>query len=137
LALEEILVHRLPIGEPPIPEGGGRITTPAGELAQIVSGGSYAFLAYIEFLPDETKPRGNHYHAIKTETLYIIKGSLRAVYRDIERGTMREVALSAGDRVTIPPKVAHVYYASEYTQTVELADLPYDPNDTISLRLEG
>ena len=137
MSLDKIEIRRLPIVSPPIPEGGGRVATPAGELTQIVSGTPFLFLAYIEFLPDETKPRGNHVHKVKTETLYVIKGSLRAIYKDVELGTRKEVYLESGDLVTVPPNVAHVYYALDYTQTVELADRPYDVGDTTPFRVDG
>src|SRR4051794_18047387 len=39
----------LPLVKPPIPSGGGRIITAAGELAQIVDGDHFQFLVAIEF----------------------------------------------------------------------------------------
>lgn len=129
-AVQKVRLRRLPVTSPPIPAGGGRIQSPAGELAQIVNGGTYRFLAYLEFRPDAARPRGNHYHAHKTETLYVISGRLRAVFRDLDSGERTELTIEAGDAVTVEPRCAHVYFALEHSQAVELADTPYDPGDT-------
>ncbi|MET7748783.1 hypothetical protein [Micromonospora sp. NPDC005367] len=40
-----------------------------------------------------------------------------------------------GDLVTAHPRCAHVYYAYEHSQAVELADEPYDPADTYPYEL--
>ncbi|MFD0784910.1 cupin domain-containing protein [Micromonospora azadirachtae] len=128
-------MRRLPMTSPPLPDGGGRIQSPAGELARVVNGGTYRYLAYLEFRPDTGRPRGNHYHERRTETLYVIGGRLRAVYQDLESGERTEAILEAGDLVTVRPRCAHVYYACELSQAVELADEPYDPADTYPYEL--
>ncbi|MGW1062182.1 hypothetical protein [Micromonospora rubida] len=128
--MEKVQVRRLPVTTPPVPPGGGRIQSPAGELAQVVNGDIYRFLAYLEFRPDATKPRGNHFHNHKSETLYLISGRLRALYHDLDSGERAEMTLEPGDLVTVHPRCAHVYYALEHSQAVELADQPYDPTDT-------
>ncbi|WP_089017414.1 cupin domain-containing protein [Micromonospora coriariae] len=128
--MDKVQLRRLPVTTPPIPPGGGRVQSPAGELAQLVNGDSYQFLAYLEFRPDATKPRGNHYHAHKTETLYLISGRVRAVYHDLDSGERARMTLEPGDLVTVQPRCAHVYYALEHSQAVELANRPYDPADT-------
>ncbi|MFG1775444.1 cupin domain-containing protein [Micromonospora sp. NPDC049051] len=127
--MQKVRLRRLPLTSPPIPAGGGRIESPAGELAQIVNGGTYRFLAYLEFRPD-ARPRGNHYHVHKTETLYVISGRLRAVFRDLDSDERTELTIGAGDLVTVQPRCAHAYHAQEHAQAVELADTPYDPTDT-------
>ncbi|RGC69456.1 hypothetical protein C5N14_09285 [Micromonospora sp. MW-13] len=123
-------LRRLPVTSPPIPQGGGRVRSAAGELAKIVDGGSYRYLAYLEFLPEAGRPRGNHYHAARTETLYVISGRLRGVFLDLDSGERVEALLEAGDLVTLAPRCAHVFQALERAQAVELADRPYDPADT-------
>ncbi|MFU8855176.1 hypothetical protein ACNAW0_30080 [Micromonospora sp. SL1-18] len=96
----------------------------------MVNGDSYQYLAYLEFRPDATKPRGNHYHAYKTETLHLIIWRVRAVCQDLDSGERARMTLEPGDLVTVQPRCAHVYYALEHSQAVELADRPYDPADT-------
>lgn len=132
----KVRVRSLPVTAPPTPPGGGRIVTPAGELAQILNGVTFRFLAYLEFKPDPSAPRGNHVHAKKTESLYLISGHLRAVYQDISTGERTECDLRSGDLVTISPGCAHVYFAEEYSQAIEVADADYDPADTIPFMIE-
>ncbi len=134
---DKVSVRNLPRVSPPIPQGGGRIQTAAGELTQIVNGDLFRFVVYMEFLPDAAAPRGNHYHAAKTESLYIIKGRLRAVYQDIDTERTLETELGEGDLVAIQPRCAHVYYALEYTQAIELSTEPYNPGDTVPFNLAG
>ncbi len=112
---------------------GGRITTEAGELAQVVNGEEFRFLAYIEFKGDA--PRGNHYHVLRTEFLYVIAGSLTAHYVDLEDDDRASMRLDAGDLVRVEPRCAHAYAANGYTQAVEFANVLYDPADTIRFDL--
>lgn len=116
---------------PPIPPGGGRIQSPSGgELAQVVNGSAYRFLAYLEFRVGADRPRGNHYHLHKTETLYLISGRVRTVFHDLDSGERTEVVLEPGDLVTIQPRCAHVFHALDDAQAIEVGDVPYDPADT-------
>jgi mannose-6-phosphate isomerase-like protein (cupin superfamily) len=129
--MEKVSVRRLPEVGPPIPSGGGRMVTGAGELAQVVNGEAYRFLAYLEFHPDPTAPRGNHFHAEKVEHLYIVDGLVTASYLDLDSGESGEVELRAGDLVVVQPRCAHVYVAHEHSHALEFAPGPYDPDDTI------
>ncbi|MEV6375487.1 cupin domain-containing protein [Micromonospora musae] len=127
--MDKVQVRRLPVTAPPLPDEGGRLQSPAGEFARIVNGGTYRYLAYLEFRPETGRPRGNHYHERKIEILYVISGRLRAAYEDLESGERSQATLEAGDLVTVLPRCAHVYYADGPAQAVELAAEPYDPDD--------
>ncbi len=135
MTLSKVTIRKLETKSPPLDSNGGRILTPAGEIAQIVSGNSFNFLAYIEF-ENSKAPRGNHYHTVKEEFLYVIKGRLRAIYKDIDSGETEEVILETGDLINLKPQCAHVYFALEYTQTLEFSNFPYDPTDTQRYVLE-
>jgi mannose-6-phosphate isomerase-like protein (cupin superfamily) len=106
--------------------------TAAGELAQIVNGESFQFLVAIEFRYDgpESAPRGNHVHRRKTETLYVLRGHLRAAYKDLETGEAFEFDLPEGSLVTVEPNCAHAYTPLEHTLAIEFSATPYDPADT-------
>jgi uncharacterized RmlC-like cupin family protein len=130
--MEKVSVRRLPDVAPPIPEGGGRIVTPAGELAQIVNGAPFRYLAFLEFQPDPNASRGNHFHASKTEHLYIVDGLVRATYLDLDSTEAAEVDLRAGDLVAVSPRCAHAYVALAHSHAVEFSALTYDPADTIA-----
>lgn len=135
--MDKVSVRRLPDVVPPIPDGGGRIVTGAGELAQIVNGEAFRYLAFLEFQPDPTAPRGNHFHAVKTEHLYIVDGLVRATYRDLDTDETAEVELTGGDLVVVQPRCAHAYVALEHSHAVEFSPLGYDPADTIAYVLAG
>lgn len=127
-----VRIRRLPVirGRPATPVlDGGRILLPAGEFAQVANGGAARFVAYLEFLAGPGRSRGNHVHARRTEILYVIRGRLRARWRDVAGGDRVERVLTAGDLVTVSPGCAHAYEAIEYSQAIELSDTPFDPED--------
>lgn len=130
MLLSKVSVKKLEIQSPPLDSEGGRILTPAGEIAQIINGTSFNFLAYIEFQYNPKAPRGNHYHEVKNEYLYIVKGRLRAIYHDVDSGIQKETFLEAGNLINIKPRCAHVYFALEYTQAIEFSPNIFDPHDT-------
>jgi dTDP-4-dehydrorhamnose 3,5-epimerase-like enzyme len=122
-------VRRLPIVEAPIPAGGGRIVSTNGELAQILNGGEFRFLAFLEFFPDSPRLRGNHYHNRRTETLYVLTGRLMSRFRNLDTGETRDYDLSRGDLVRVPPRWAHVYRPLENSSAVEMSPTVFDPDD--------
>lgn len=124
-------MRRLPEVSAPIPPDGGRLVTGAGEMARLVDGEPFRYLAHLEFKPDPTAPRGNHYHATKTEHLYIVDGLIVASYLDLDTGETAEVELRGGDLVAVSPRCAHAYLAVEYSRAVEFSPLAYDAADTI------
>lgn len=129
--VEKVTVCRLPMTQSPIPAGGGRIFSETGEIAQILNEqDSYSFLAYISFVPDSPRLRGNHYHGLMTETMYLIRGSLLARYRNLETGAEATLELTAGDLVTIAPNCAHVYLPLQETDALEIGKEIYHPDDT-------
>lgn len=136
--MSKLLRRSLSVVEPPIPLGGGRIVTAAGELAQVVNGETFRFLAVVEFRYSgpESPARGNHVHRRKTETLYVVRGMLRATYEDLETGEKLTMNLGPGDLVTVPPDCAHAYVPLAEALAIEFSDKPYDPSDTEPHRVE-
>ncbi len=136
--LAKLSIRRLETYTPPLaaPLGaaGGRILTAAGEIAQVVNGSPFRFLSYLEFTPDMA--RGNHYHQNKEEYLYVLKGILRAVCRDLDSNETAHLELHAGDLLTIQPRCAHMFIAAEYAQAFEFSAEPFDPDDTYRYNLE-
>lgn len=128
--LTKVSIRKLNIKKPPLDNDGGRIITDAGEIAQIVSGEMYRYLAYIEFEENPNIARGNHYHDKKEEYLYIIKGNLKVIYEDVDNNERQEIILTTGDLVIVKPRCAHVYYPLSYTQAIEFSRDPFDPHDT-------
>jgi len=111
-----------------------RLILPQGELAQILNGEpAIRFLAWID-LP-EGGIRGNHVHHRKQEYLYLIAGELRLTLEDIATGERAELSLKAGDRVHIPPGIAHALWPVRAGHALEFAPDPLDPADTSPHRL--
>jgi uncharacterized protein YndB with AHSA1/START domain len=129
--LEKVTLRRLPEVGAPIPPGGGRMVTGAGEMAQIVNGEAYRYLSFLEFRPDPTASRGNHYHGVKTEHLYIVDGLILASYLDVDSGEKAQIELRHGDLVAVAPRCAHSYIAVEHSHAVEFTAFAFDPEDTV------
>lgn len=132
---DKVSVQHLPVMQPPLPSTGGRFSSPAGEMAQVINGEAMRLVTYIEFRADG-KPRGNHFHREKVEIIYIIRGRLKAIYIDLDANQRQEVELKTGDLVRVQPNCAHVYIAEEYTQALELNAVPYDPADTVPYQID-
>jgi quercetin dioxygenase-like cupin family protein len=130
------LSHRhLEVVTPPVLRG-GRVMASAGELAQIVNGESFEFLAYIEFR-EPGVVRANHFHGRKAETLYVIRGELEARFKDLDTDESTELRLTSGDLVVVQPRCAHAYQAVSAADTLEFSATPYDPDDTFAHLLIG
>ena len=128
----KVSIRRLPVLEAPPAApvlAGARILMPAGEAAPVFNGGPWRFIAYLEFLPGTNAWRGNHWHELKRESFYIIKGRVRGVFEDLDTLERTEAVLEAGDVVVIEPRCAHAFAALEYAQAIECSPLVYDAAD--------
>ena len=103
----------------------------AGEFAQIANGEEVRFVAYLEFKHQPGLSRGNHLHRRKGETLYVVRGRLRARYADPQTGERAGATLEAGDLVRVPAGIAHTYEALEDSQAIELSATPFDAGDIL------
>jgi len=132
----KVFIRNLEVQQPPLSRAGGRITSPAGEIAQIANGMEIKYIGYLEFKNDSSLRRGNHYHLNKEEFLYIISGKLRAIYKDIETGVAQDVIVRTGDLINIKSGCAHVYIPLEYSQAIEFSASEYDIADTHKYLIE-
>jgi dTDP-4-dehydrorhamnose 3,5-epimerase-like enzyme len=133
MANPKVIVKRLTQHIPPLAApitNLGRILAPNGEVAQIANGAQIQFLATIEFAFAE-QVRANHYHERRNESLYVIRGSLRGVFIDIDTNERSEFELVRGDLVEIAPRCAHAFVSHEPSELIEFADLAYDPMDLV------
>lgn len=112
-----------------------RITEERGELAQIVNDECFRHIVYLELKPGFF--RGKHYHLRREEVFYVVSGKVKAVFEDIETTERLEKILSAGDKVMILPKCAHVFFSVEYSQLLHYSKDKYDPADTYPYDFEG
>ncbi len=106
-----------------------RLLLPQGELAQFYdSDEPIRYLAYIELR--EGGVRGNHYHEVKEEVIYVIQGELVLAVEDIDSRTRDSVPLTAGDLVSIPKRVAHALRTEKAGHAIELSTSRFRASDT-------
>lgn len=75
-----------------------------------------------------------HYHPVKMETFYILKGSVR-MEMDIEpgsRGPRSKTLMRPGDTVLIPPRFAHRFFGIEKSRILEIST-HHDDKDVVRL----
>ena len=97
-----------------------RLLLPQGELAQVHDGEpAIRYLACIELRPGTI--RGNHYHKVKNEFLYLTAGRAVLTVEDCGSGLRESVPLCAGDLVFIPVGIAHAFQTLEAGQGIEFS----------------
>ncbi len=80
--------------------------------------------------------RGGHHHHEKTEWFYVAAGRCQAEFVCSASGERLVMELLEGDRVRIPPGVAHRFEAIEPLTFVEIANRPYQAEDDLSFDWE-
>jgi len=123
---QSLPVLRLPL-EPDAPTL-RRLLLPQGELAQIYNADQgIRYIAFIELLPGQV--RGNHYHKVKEELVYVIRGEVLLSVADIETKASASVALRAGDLAVIRVGIAHALSPMEPGQAIEFSGARFDVAD--------
>ena len=113
-----------------------RLLLPQGELAQVYdSDEPIRYLAYIELR--EHTVRGNHYHRIKEEMVYLIQGELLLVVEDVHSKGREQVPLQTGDVAVIQPGVAHVLRILKAGHALEYSKTRFEAADTYRYPLGG
>ena len=106
-----------------------RLLLPQGELAQFHDGPDpIHYQAYIELR--ESTVRGNHYHEVKKEFIYLIQGELLLVVEDIDSKARDSVTLQAGDIAFISTRVAHALKTLRNGHAIEFSEARFDAADT-------
>jgi mannose-6-phosphate isomerase-like protein (cupin superfamily) len=105
-----------------------RLLLPQGELAQFYDAAEgVRYLAFIELVPGQV--RGNHYHTVKEELVYVIRGEVLLIAEDIDSKARASVELRAGDFGVIRTGIAHAYRTVEAGQAIEFSVARFDPAD--------
>jgi mannose-6-phosphate isomerase-like protein (cupin superfamily) len=108
--------------------GPKRLLVPQGELAQIYDEEEgIRYIAFIELCRDGV--RGNHWHKVKEEYLYVISGEVLLVVQDPNEGAGVSVTLVAGDLAFIACGVAHALKTIKPGQAIEFSKAKFDPID--------
>ncbi len=101
---------------------------PQGELAQFYDGDEgIRYIAQIELQAGSV--RGNHYHKIKQEWIYMMSGEVMLLVEDLETKARENVLLLAGDLVFIQTGVVHALQVTKSGQAIEFSTSRFDPAD--------
>ena len=124
---------RLPLV--PDPPALKRLMLPQGELAQFYDADEgIRYLAFIELLPGQV--RGNHYHEIKEELVYVMRGQVLLSVADIDSKARASVTLRAGDLAVILTRIAHALRPVEPGQAIEFSPQRFDVADIYRFPLD-
>ena len=127
----KVLKQSLPVLQVPLgPDAPAlrRLLLPQGELAQFYNADEgIRYMAFIELLPGQV--RGNHYHKIKEELVYMIRGEALLSVADIDSQASASVSLRAGDLAIIRTGIAHALRTVEAGQAVEFSSARFDAAD--------
>ena len=105
-----------------------RLLLPQGELAQFYDAEEgIRYMACIELLPGHV--RGNHYHKVKEELVYVIRGEALLSVADVDSQARATVELRAGDIAVIRTGIAHAFRTVEPGLAIECSCSRFDPAD--------
>ncbi len=111
-----------------------RIMLPQGELAQFHdSDEAMRYIAAIELKAGSV--RGNHYHKIKREYVYVFSGEVLLVLQDIETDTRETLEIHGGDLILIHPEIIHALQVRQGGLAIEFSPQRFDANDTYRMQL--
>ena len=121
----------LPAFELPLPAEAPtmkRLLLAQGELAQFYDADEgVRYLAFIELRPDTV--RGNHFHNVKVEWVYIIAGEVLLVAEEVATKTRESVPLRTGDLAIVQTGIAHALQVIKRGLAVEFSTTRFDPLD--------
>ena len=133
----KVLKCSLPIfqGAPPADAlGPKRLALPQGELANFYDGAEgIRYIAGLELRSGTV--RGNHWHEIKEEQLYILSGSLLLVVQERESGLRENIEMQPGDLALIMPGIAHAMKTLASGYGVEFSRNKFNPADVQRLAI--
>ena len=105
-----------------------RLLLPQGELAQIYDAEEgIRYMAFIGLLAGQV--RGNHYHEVKEELVYVMRGEVLLSVADVDSQARASVTLRTGDLSMIRTGIAHAYRTVEAGQAIEFSVARFDPAD--------
>jgi mannose-6-phosphate isomerase-like protein (cupin superfamily) len=105
-----------------------RLLLPQGELAQFYNADEgIRYMAFIELLPGQV--RGNHYHNVKEELVYVIRGEVVLVAVHVGSQASASVTLRAGDLAVIQTGIAHALRTVDPGQAIEFSCARFDAAD--------
>jgi dTDP-4-dehydrorhamnose 3,5-epimerase-like enzyme len=127
----KVLVEKLP--ETREVPGAKRWVEDRGEFVQVAYREEMRHLAAFEIRKGFF--RGNHYHEKKEEIFYIFRGTIKAVFMDMDTLKKEEIILQKGDRIRVSPRCGHIFRALDDTLVVEYSPQVFEPEDNIKTDL--
>jgi uncharacterized RmlC-like cupin family protein len=105
-----------------------RLMLPQGELAQFYDGDEgIRYIAQIELQAGSV--RGNHYHKIKQEWIYMMSGEVMLLVEDLESKARECTLLTVGDLLFIQTGVVHALQVTKSGHAIEFSTSRFDPAD--------
>lgn len=105
-----------------------RLLLSQGELAQFYDADEgVKYLAFIELRAGSI--RGNHYHKVKEEWVYIIAGEAALIVEEIQSQERQSVPMRTGDLAVIATGIAHAIKVEKAGQAVEFSAARFDASD--------
>ena len=105
-----------------------RLMLAQGELAQIHDADEGVhYMAVIEARAGCV--RGNHYHKVKRERIYVLRGELLVVVEDVQTKERASVPVQTGDLVLIPTGIAHALQTVQAGEAIEFGQARFDAAD--------
>jgi dTDP-4-dehydrorhamnose 3,5-epimerase-like enzyme len=108
-------------------EGAKRWDEERGEFAQISYRENIGHLAFFQIR--EGFFRGGHFHEKKEEVFYVVRGKIRALFRDLSSGENEEHILTRGQKIRVQPRCAHIFHGLEDTLVIEYSPQFYEKTD--------
>jgi hypothetical protein len=111
-----------------------RLVLPQGELAQVYDAeDGIRYLAVIETRLGGV--RGNHYHKVKEERIYVLQGELLVLVADIQTNARASVPLQTGDLLLIQTGIAHLLQPVLPGKAIEFSTARFNPADSFPFNL--
>ncbi len=101
-----------------------------GEAHLIFNGRPLQRVGFLTLLPGQGF-RGGHFHRRKSEGMYVVSGRGSVDLVAVDSNERQTWPLEPGQRIWLPPGVAHRFWAAEPLALVEVCDRPFEAEDDL------
>jgi dTDP-4-dehydrorhamnose reductase len=95
-----------------------------GRLMGVFQGLKWEEINYVESVKGSV--RGNHYHKVTREGIFIIDGKIRIILVDLAKSSKRTFVAKAGDVLLINPNTVHTFKMLSKSRWINLLSQPFD-----------
>jgi dTDP-4-dehydrorhamnose 3,5-epimerase-like enzyme len=131
--MDKVRVENLPEGK--AFDGPKRWSEDRGEFAQVSAGEAIRHLACFEIRKGFS--RGGHYHSRKEEVFYVVDGTLRGVFRDMDTGVTEASVFTKGKKIRVRTQCGHIFYGIDDALVIEYSPQDYDKDDAYPVDFSG